>query len=57
MMEREESSQATFILARSTNDFGRTIVSLASSEQGQDRDFQRHWLVIDRIEKEKEDAR
>ena len=56
MMEREESSQATFILARSTNDFGRTIVSLASSEQGQDRDYQRQWLVIDRIEEEKEDA-
>ena len=32
MMERLESSQATFIRARSTSDFGLTIVSRASSD-------------------------
>ena len=36
MTEREESSQATFILAFSTRDFGRTIVSRASSVGGGD---------------------
>ena len=34
MMEREESSQATFILALSTRDLGLTMVSLASSVGG-----------------------
>lgn len=34
MMEREESSQATFILALSTKVLGRTIVSFASSVGG-----------------------